>query len=95
MTPTTDRPSTIVLIHGLWMTSLSWEHWVDRYTAEGFDVIAKSWPGMDVGIDQGIADEMAAGIGRIVALPRPEYVCRMAHCCSLNVRGWMRFRDCC
>ena len=20
---------TIVLIHGLWMTPLSWEHWVD------------------------------------------------------------------
>ena len=28
----TDR-STIVLIHGLWMTALSWEHWVERYEA--------------------------------------------------------------
>jgi pimeloyl-ACP methyl ester carboxylesterase len=48
---TPDRPSTIVLIHGLWMTSLSWEHWVERYRAAGFNVIAKSWPGMDVDID--------------------------------------------
>jgi hypothetical protein len=23
-------PDTIVLIHGLWMTPLSWEHWIDR-----------------------------------------------------------------
>jgi hypothetical protein len=21
---------TIVLIHGMWMTPLSWEHWIDR-----------------------------------------------------------------
>ena len=52
MTTATDRPSTIVLIHGLWLTALSWEHWVERYTAAGFEVIAKSWPGMDVGIDE-------------------------------------------
>jgi len=24
-----NRNGTIVLIHGLWMTPLSWEHWVD------------------------------------------------------------------
>lgn len=43
---------TVVLIHGLWMTSLCWEKWVDRYTAQGYRVIAKSWPGMDVGIEE-------------------------------------------
>ena len=26
---------TIVLIHGLWMTSRSWEHWVERYQRRG------------------------------------------------------------
>ena len=41
----------IVLIHGLWMTSLSWENWNPHYSAEGYRVIAKSWPGMDVDID--------------------------------------------
>ena len=46
---TQARPS-IVLIHGLWMTALSWEKWVERYRSKGFDVIAKSWPGMDVDI---------------------------------------------
>jgi pimeloyl-ACP methyl ester carboxylesterase len=43
---------TIVLIHGLWMTALSWEHWVERYEDRGFNVIARSWPGMDGDIDE-------------------------------------------
>ena len=37
---------TIVLIHGLWMTPRSWEHWVSRYTAAGYTVLAPSWPGL-------------------------------------------------
>src|SRR5687768_18425132 len=43
-------PNTIVLVHGLWMTPLSWEHWITRYTNRGYRVIAPSWPGMDVDI---------------------------------------------
>jgi alpha-beta hydrolase superfamily lysophospholipase len=37
----------VVLIHGLWLNALSWEHWAERYSAAGANVIAKSWPGMD------------------------------------------------
>jgi pimeloyl-ACP methyl ester carboxylesterase len=37
----------IVLIHGLWMTPLSWEHWVERYSARGHEVLAPAWPGHD------------------------------------------------
>jgi pimeloyl-ACP methyl ester carboxylesterase len=54
MTSNTSDPTTsetIVLIHGLWMTALSWEHWVERYEDRGFNVIARSWPGMDGDID--------------------------------------------
>src|ERR1700693_724690 len=47
-----EAPNTVVLIHGLWMTARSWEKWVDRYTKRGYRVIAKSWPGMDVNIDE-------------------------------------------
>src|SRR5436190_14954247 len=68
---TTDptKPDTIVLIHGLWMTALSWEHWVARYTSRGFNVIAKSWPGMDGDIEQLRRDPSAIehlGVGEIV-----------------------------
>jgi alpha-beta hydrolase superfamily lysophospholipase len=47
---------TIVLIHGLWLTSRSWEHWVERYTAAGYRVVAPEWPGMDIDPDRLRAD---------------------------------------
>src|SRR3954447_6606178 len=39
-------PQTIVLIHGMWMTPLSWEHWAERYRERGHEVIAPAWPGL-------------------------------------------------
>ncbi len=47
MPPTPEGPDTIVLIHGLWMTPLSWEKWIGRFEARGYKVIAPSWPGFD------------------------------------------------
>ena len=60
---------TIVLIHGLWMTPLSWEHWVDRYTSRGFKVLAPAWPGLDRPVDDVRADPgsiESLGIAEIV-----------------------------
>jgi len=68
-TGTRRSPNTIVLIHGLWMTALSWEHWVNRYTQAGYRVIARSWPGMDGDIEALRADPSAIehlGIEEIV-----------------------------
>jgi len=47
------KPSTatIVLIHGLWMTPLSWEKWVQRYEGRGHRVLAPAWPGMEGDIE--------------------------------------------
>src|SRR5678815_5558540 len=45
-TPPT-APDTIVLIHGLWMTPRSWEHWKERYEGKGYTVLAPAWPGME------------------------------------------------
>jgi pimeloyl-ACP methyl ester carboxylesterase len=44
--------TTIVLINGLWMTALSWEHWVKHYADKGYRVIAGNWPGMESDIQQ-------------------------------------------
>src|SRR5215472_3573529 len=41
--------NTVVLIHGLWMTPLSWEHWVTRYEQRGLRVIAPGYPGIEPG----------------------------------------------
>ncbi len=38
---------TVLLIHGMWMTPLSWEHWAERYRNQGHTVIAEAWPGLD------------------------------------------------
>jgi pimeloyl-ACP methyl ester carboxylesterase len=44
--------TTIVLINGLWMTALSWEHWARHYSDKGYWVIAANWPGMEGDIEQ-------------------------------------------
>ena len=44
--PTSSEPDTIVLIHGLWMTPRSWEHFVGFYASHGYQVLAPPWPGM-------------------------------------------------
>ncbi len=46
------KSNPIVLIHGLWMTARCWENWTKRYTDKGHRVIAKSWPGMDIDINE-------------------------------------------
>jgi pimeloyl-ACP methyl ester carboxylesterase len=48
---TTSPANTIVLVHGLWVTPLSWEHWIARYEAAGHRVLAPAWPGFDRDID--------------------------------------------
>jgi pimeloyl-ACP methyl ester carboxylesterase len=44
-------PDTIVLIHGLWMTPLAWEHWVELYEARGFKVLTPGYPGIEQGAE--------------------------------------------
>jgi pimeloyl-ACP methyl ester carboxylesterase len=44
--------TTIVLINGVWMTALSWEHWIKHYSDKGYCVIAANWPGVEGDIEQ-------------------------------------------
>ncbi len=50
-TPAPGAPDTVVLIHGLWMTPRSWEHWVDHYEGKGYRVIAPAYPGLEVEVE--------------------------------------------
>ena len=34
----------IVFIHGLWLTSLSWENFEGYFTGKGYEVVAPEWP---------------------------------------------------
>lgn len=46
-----DSPP-IVLIHGLWLTPLSWEGWKERFEARGHQVLAPAWPGFERPIEE-------------------------------------------
>jgi pimeloyl-ACP methyl ester carboxylesterase len=48
---TTSSATPIVLVHGLWMTPLSWEHWIARFESAGHRVLAPAWPGFDRDIE--------------------------------------------
>ena len=41
----------IVLIHGLWMTPRSWEHWKERYERRGYEVLTPAYPGLEVEVE--------------------------------------------
>src|ERR1700734_4326941 len=49
MTNIENPTDTVVLIHGLWMTPLAWEHWVSRYEARGVTVLTPGYPGIEPG----------------------------------------------
>ena len=49
---TAPHQPPVVLIHGLWLNPVSWQPWVERYTAAGHQVQAPGWPGMDVPVDE-------------------------------------------
>jgi pimeloyl-ACP methyl ester carboxylesterase len=66
-TGTAPRPTTIVLIHGLWMTPLCWEHWIERYQRAGYRVIAPAWPGLD-----GSVEDLRANTAAYARLRIPE-----------------------
>ncbi|RYX83920.1 alpha/beta hydrolase [bacterium] len=43
---------TIVLVHGLWMTPRSWEHWVTYYSEKGYKVLTPAYPGFEVEVEE-------------------------------------------
>src|SRR5260370_1421265 len=46
-----SRPD-IVLIHGLWLTPLSWEGWKQRFESKGHSVLAPAWPGLEGTVEE-------------------------------------------
>ena len=48
---TPSTPSTILLVHGFWVTPRSWENWIDHYAKQGYTVIAPAYPGLEVEVE--------------------------------------------
>jgi pimeloyl-ACP methyl ester carboxylesterase len=51
-----NKPDTIVLVHGFWVTPRSWEHWIARYQSRGYRVLAPAYPGFEVEVEALNAD---------------------------------------
>ncbi len=45
------KTKTIVFIHGMYMNSLCWEHWVAHFQAKGYTCLAPDWPGRNLPIE--------------------------------------------
>jgi pimeloyl-ACP methyl ester carboxylesterase len=58
MNPELRNPDTIVLVHGLWMTPRSWEHWINHYENAGYRVLAPAYPGLEVEVEALRADPL-------------------------------------
>lgn len=41
------KSRTRVFIHGMYMTPLCWEQWLNRFQAKGYTCLAPAWPGRD------------------------------------------------
>jgi pimeloyl-ACP methyl ester carboxylesterase len=52
MISNTTPCDTIVLVHGLWMTPRSWEHWKSYYEQKGFRVLTPAYPGFEIEVEQ-------------------------------------------
>ncbi len=42
---------TIIFIHGMYMSSLCWEHWIPYFESRGYKCLAPAWPGRDQPVD--------------------------------------------
>jgi pimeloyl-ACP methyl ester carboxylesterase len=49
--PAVQKPA-IVLVHGLWLTPLSWEGWKLRFESMGHTVLAPAWPGLEGTVEE-------------------------------------------
>ena len=58
----------IVFIHGMFMTPLCWENWVDYYQSKGYRCLAPAWPGRDKPVEIQRKDHPDSALGRLKLL---------------------------
>ncbi|MGD0762134.1 MAG: alpha/beta hydrolase [Roseiarcus sp.] len=57
--------STIVFVHGMFMTPLCWEGWTARFTALGYRCLAPAWPGRERSVAELNAAHPDPALGRL------------------------------
>jgi alpha-beta hydrolase superfamily lysophospholipase len=46
------RATTVVFVHGMFVTAKCWAQWIERYEARGLRCIAPAWPGRDLAVEK-------------------------------------------
>jgi pimeloyl-ACP methyl ester carboxylesterase len=46
------KSRTIIFIHGMYMTPLCWEHWLETFQSKGYQCVAPGWPGRDRSVEE-------------------------------------------
>lgn len=60
---------TIMLVHGAWLNSKSWENWKVRFEARGFTVVTPDWPG-----DEGDPADLRANPRKVLTKYGPKEI---------------------
>ena len=55
----------VIFVHGMFMTPLCWEGWLERYAAKGYDCRAPAWPGRDRPIEELRSAHPDPALGRL------------------------------
>jgi hypothetical protein len=92
-------PDTIVLIHGLWVTSRSWEKWAERCEARGHRVLTPAYPGLEVEVEALLREDPSPiealtprDCQRADCVQKAQAVCRRAARSSPYTRGYAQRR---
>jgi pimeloyl-ACP methyl ester carboxylesterase len=59
------KTKDIVLIHGMFMTPLCWENWIEYYQSRGYRCVAPAWPGRDQPIETQRKNHPDPQLGRL------------------------------
>ena len=59
------KTKTIVFIHGMFMTPLCWERWIERFQTKGYRCLAPAWPGRDKPIETQRKDHPDSELGKL------------------------------
>jgi alpha-beta hydrolase superfamily lysophospholipase len=59
------KSKTVVFVHGMYMTPLCWEHWLDFFQAKGYRCIAPAWPGRDRPVESLRKNHPDSQLGRL------------------------------
>ena len=60
-----QKSQSMVFIHGMYMTPLCWEHWIETFQAKGYACFAPAWPGRNRAVAELRGEHPDSQLGRL------------------------------